>query len=425
MQNALDRCGGDALALPVEPGSRAAVQREVIQTPSRAIALLSTAAFASAANLRICDPLLPQIASQFSVTVGTAAWIVTVFSMSYGLLQLVHGPLGDAFGKFRVAGIGSLVTGIATASCALMPNLDLLALARAIAGGAAAAVIPLAIAWIGDVIPYERRQPVIAKFLSGQILGVVFGQAAGGVMGDLFGWRNTMVVLGVVHLIAGSLLMLEVRRRPDVDPSSLRTGTRPRWRDVPTSALAVLSEPWPRVVLATTFLEAVFMFGALSYVGAELHRRFGLGPGASGLMLAAFGGGAITYALTATRFVRRFGEAGLARWGSLLMSLGYVVLALTPTLVLVPFAVATIGLGLYMFHNTLQTNATQMSTSARGLAVSLFALFFFIGQSFGVSLAAPVIDAFGGLPVFIASAIALPLAAHWFRYRLAGRPPRA
>jgi MFS transporter, YNFM family, putative membrane transport protein len=49
-------------------------------------------------------------------------------------------------------------------------------------------------------------------------------------------------------------------------------------------------------------------------------------------------------------------------------------------------AIACIGLGFYMLHNTLQVNATQMAPEARGLAVSLFAFFLFTGQSLGVAL---------------------------------------
>ena len=57
-------------------------------------------------------------------------------------------------------------------------------------------------AYVGDVMPYERRQQVLGRYLSGQIFGQLFGQAAGGVLGDLFGWRN------VFFLLAGDLRRL-------------------------------------------------------------------------------------------------------------------------------------------------------------------------------------------------------------------------
>ena len=152
--------------------------------------------FASAANLRVCDPLLPQIADQLGVTVGAAAGMVTAFAIAYGVSQLAVGPIGDARGKLPMVVLGSVLTGLATMLCAAMPTLGSLMVARFVAGACAAAVIPLAMAWIGDVIPYERRQPILARFLSGQILGVVFGQAAGGLLGDWIGWRGAMLLLG-------------------------------------------------------------------------------------------------------------------------------------------------------------------------------------------------------------------------------------
>jgi len=50
----------------------------------------------------------------------------------------------------------------------------------------------------------------------------------------------------------------------------------------------------------------------------------------------------------------------------------YVALALGPVWWLAPFATVTIGLGFYMLHNTLQTNATQMTPQARATAVAIF-----------------------------------------------------
>ena len=88
---------------------------------------------------------------------------------------------------------------------------------------------------------------------------------------------------------------------------------------------------------------------------------------------------------------------------------------------LVAPAIATIGLGFYMLHNTLQTNGTQMAPDSRGLAISLFAISLFIGQAVGVSLAAPVMDRFGARPIFLLAAVAIVAIAFWFRRQLIAR----
>ncbi len=67
-----------------------------------------------------------------------------------------------------------------------------------------------------------------------------------------------------------------------------------------------------------------------------------------------------------------------------------------------------------MLHNTLQTNATQMTPEARGTAVALFSSSLYIGQTAGVAVGALVIDRVGAVPLFLGAAAALPALALWF-----------
>ena len=69
-----------------------------------------------------------------------------------------------------------------------------------------------------------------------------------------------------------------------------------------------------------------------------------------------------------------------------LLALAYVTLAFEPRYWIAPFAIVAIGLGFYMLHNTLQTNATQMSPEARGTAVAMFSSALYLGQTAGVAL---------------------------------------
>ena len=69
-------------------------------------------------------------------------------------------------------------------------------------------------AYVGDVIPYERRQPILGRYLTGQILGQLSGQAMGGVLGDLMGWRNVFFVLSAVFALATAGLVFELIADP-------------------------------------------------------------------------------------------------------------------------------------------------------------------------------------------------------------------
>ncbi len=383
----------------------------------RAIVLLAIAGFVSSANLRICDPLLPQIASDFATTAGGAGAIVTAFALSYGLFQIAAGPLGDARGKLTMVVLGSLWAGATTLASAAMPSLASLILLRFLAGIGGAAILPLSVAWLGDVIAYERRQLILARFASGQILGVIFGQAAGGILGELVGWRGAMVVLGFAHLGAGLLLVAEMRKLAASAPPPSAP-----WRRAAAAARDILARRWARTMLGTTFIEGMLMLGSFAYVGAHLHQRFGIGPGLIGLTIAAFGIGALAYVAAAGWLLARWRQSSLLGTGIALLACGYSVLALTPWLWLTPFAVIVAGFGFYMMHNTLQTEATQLAPETRGLGMSMFAMTIFTGQAVGVALAGIMLDRWGGAAVFLVAAAGLLAVMSWFRTQLIARP---
>lgn len=388
-------------------------------TPDRAIALLSFTAFASAASLRGTDPMLPLFAREFSTTAGGAAASITAFSVAYGLFQVLHGPIGDRIGKFRLVFLTSVLALLATIACALAPTLGALVAARFVAGGLVGAAIPLSIAWIGDVVPYEKRQAVLARFIIGQMLGVAIGNAMGGYVGELYGWRSMFWLLAALYAVATACLWLELRsnRLAREDNAHAHRSLVENFRRMG----ALLARPWVRTVLLTATIEGGLFYGALSFVAFHVHKHLGLGLGASGTVVTTFALGGLLYALVSRPVVQRLGERDLALTGGLLMGVAFLGLVFAPGAAWVVPCLLAAGGGLYMLHNTLQVHATQMAPESRGAAVALFALFLFTGQSLGVWLGAQVLDAAGTTPLFLIAAIGLPLLGLDFRRRLARR----
>jgi predicted MFS family arabinose efflux permease len=270
-------------------------------------------------------------------------------------------------------------------------------------------------AYVGDVTPYERRQPILGRYLTGQISGQLFGQAAGGVLGDLFGWRNVFFVLAAMFALATAGLIFELLVNPRTRAARHSAETTPGFR---AGYRALFSNPWARLVILAVFIEASIAWGAFAYVGADLHLRFGLTFGAIGLIVGTFGVGGLLYVACVSLLVNRFGQAGLAIFGGTLLGLAYLTLAISAHWWLAPIAVTAIGLGFYALHNTLQTNATQMTPQARGTAVAIFSSAIYLGQMIGVAAGAFVFDRFTAVPLFAGTAIALPALAWWFARKL-------
>jgi MFS transporter, YNFM family, putative membrane transport protein len=387
------------------------------QVPTRSIILLAMAGFASQAQVRVMDSLLPQVANDLHTTVGAAAMVVTAYAITHGSIQLIIGPVGDRFGKYRTVAFACVIGTVLVALCGLVSTLSQLALARLATGAAAGWVIPISMAYVGDVTPPERLQPILARYLSGQILGQLFGQAAGGVLGDLMGWRNVYFVLAGMFALAAAGLIFELSVNPQTRAVTQGKGGRGMIADYGL----VLSNQFARIVILAAFFEGALAWGAFAYIGADLHLRFGLTYTLVGLTVGCFGIGGLLYAGLVKILVRRLGQIGLAIGGSLVLAAAYVTLAGSPAWWLAPLATTAIGLGFYMLHNTLQTNATQMTPEARGTAVALFSSALYVGQTAGVALGALVIDRLGAIPLFLGTAAALPALALWFAGELKRR----
>jgi predicted MFS family arabinose efflux permease len=384
-----------------------------IQLPRGALIALSISAFGSGISMRVSDPLLPGLAKEFSLTLGHAALVITVFAVAYGFSQLVFGPLGDRFGKYRVIGWGTIGCAVTTAVCAIAPSFDLLLVGRAMAGASAAAIIPLAMAWIGDVTSYERRQPILARFMIGQVLGVSSGVLLGGYAADHLHWRTPFEAISVYFALGGSLLLWLNSRLP----AAAKKTNPPQGsaiRRMVSEFGKVLAVPWARVVLFTVFSEGACIFGAFAFMVTHLHQVHSIPVAMAGQVVMLFGLGGLLFAVSATYFVKRLGEVGLCRWGGAIVAASYGTVALANTWWWALPACFASGVGFYMLHNTLQINATQMAPERRGAAVASFAASYFIGQSAGIAVGGFLIPSMGISGVILLGAVGVTLVSQNF-----------
>lgn len=362
--------------------------------PKFAIPALSLAAFGSAISLRVTDPLLPRLSQEFGMSVGNVSYVITAFSIAYGVSQLFFGPVGDRFGKYLVNAWACAACALTALLCALAPNYPTLLIARLLAGATAAAIIPLSLAWIGDVVAYGERQPVLARFLVGQILGVSAGVLLGGVAADYFSWR--LLFLGIAAgFVLISLMLFSLNRRLPEHARITRKAEGSAARRMVNEFSQVLAQPWARVVLISVCVEGAFLFGAFAFIATHLHRVHHLSLTSAATLVMLYGIGGLLYASASNRLVRKLGEKGLARWGGALVALSLLMIALAPSWWWSIPGCFLSGLGFYMLHNTLQMNATQMAPERRGAALSSFSAFFYLGQSVGVGIAGILVGRIG------------------------------
>lgn len=352
--------------------------------------------------MRACDTLLPLLSDEFSVTVGHAARVIFVFAIAYGICQLCFGPLGDRYGKLRVIALCTLACVIGNSIAVVAPDLDWLVTARIVSGGAAAGIFPLAMAWIGDNVSYDRRQVALASLVSSGVTGMLVGQWISGMVAQWIGWRPVFALLAAGFLVSGALLLRAALNLPQ-QPSATRRGMR--------ALLDILALPRARWILTVTAIEGALSAGALAFIPSLLQTRHAASLATAGGIAAFYAVGGFIYTRMAARLLPRIGEPGLALLGGLLLCAGLVSFAYTPVLMWTPLACTLAGFGFYCLHNTLQTNATQMAPTVRGASMSLFACSLFLGQSIGIMAAAWIADHLSDTLIFASAGSGLLLLA--------------
>lgn len=360
----------------------------------RSILLLSFATFSSMTSQRICDAMLPELSREFNVSLGQAAQVISVFAVVYGLSQLFYGPLGDRIGKYRVVTFATLACALGSGVCALAGSLDALVVARMLVAAGAAAIIPLSMAWVGDTIAAEHLQETLARLGLGSAFGIAGGQLLGGFLTDAVGWRWAFGFMAILFGGVGTLLYFNWRKQAPV-PAPAGHALPPGKAGFVRQSLTMVTSPWPRTVLVVAVLEGAAGFGALAVWASHLHATHQLSLSLAGSIVALFGLGGVLYMAVARHLIRRFGQAGLCLVGGAVVGVSALVLGLSPFWHLTIPAGLCAGFGFFMFHNTMQASATQMTPQTRGTAVSLFACALFLGQSLGVMAAALLIAPLG------------------------------
>jgi predicted MFS family arabinose efflux permease len=348
------------------------VSAEPDATSQRAVLLaLGMCTFMVSLDGRIVAPLLPAIAAEFQTSVATASYTVSGYLLPYGLCQLAYGPLSDRYGKVRVAAYAMVAFSLGTALCGVSNSLGLVLGARVFTGAAAAALIPLTIAYIGDAVPYARRQAALGLLMASSGAAQAFSTSAGGLLATAMSWRSVFPVVGGLSGLATAWLMYRARRAP-VAP---RSEAKVSYRDALQTALGPL--------LLLVFVEGALFLGGFPFFSGLLESRFHSAASVIGVVMGVAGVAQVLMARAIPALLRRLSEEQMIFAGSLLMGAAYLTCAAAPSVPWVAAAAGALGAGFGVCHSTLQARATEAFPRGRGRSVALFAFSLFLGGGVG------------------------------------------
>ncbi len=186
-------------------------------------------------DVTIVNVALPTMAKSLGANVAELQWVVDAYTLSFAVLLLAAGVLGDLFGTRRAYLAGFAMFAAASLACGLAPNSAWLVAARIAQGIGAALVVPNSLALLNHATGHDQRRRAHAIGLWTAAGGIAIG--AGPVIGGLLiaslGWRSIFLVnLPVCAL--GALFTLAFA------PGSAQRD-KSRRMDLPGQGLAILA----------------------------------------------------------------------------------------------------------------------------------------------------------------------------------------
>ena len=344
-----------------------------------ALAWLFVLASLVALDGRAIPVMLPAIAQTFGVLPGQAGWSVTSYTLAYGALQLAYGPLSDRYGRLTVVRATTLLFVIGVVLSSVATTLTEFVVARLLTGAFAAAMIPTAFAYMGDTVPYARRQMVIGQFGATIAMSQVLSLTVAGIVTYAVTWRAMFVAIAVLALFPIVLIRHTATATPRVAGELL-----PYWQ--------IVVRPAARRVYGAVFAEGFLALGGTTYLAVIAKARYGLNDLEVGLLLGVYGLGAGAASLSLRRLAPTLGERWLARAGGVVQLVAWLLVPVSVLRGLSPVVFAALGLGYVWLHSTLQTRGTELAPEARGKAIALFALALFLGGAAGTAAFGRLVD---------------------------------
>jgi MFS family permease len=222
----------------------------------------------------IVNVALPTIGGDLHAGEAVLELVVAGYGVSYAVLLVLGGRLGDLFGRREFFLYGMAAFGVTSLACGLAPNAWTLVAARVAQGAAAAAMLPQVLATIQAATSGQRRAKAMGLYGATAGLSMVAGQILGGVLvaADIWGtgWRSVFLV-NVPVVVVG--LFLAARAVPETRSQHPEPVDGPGTALLAVSLLTLLAPltegraaGWP---LWTWLALAAFPFAAWAFYAVE------------------------------------------------------------------------------------------------------------------------------------------------------------
>lgn len=284
----------------------------------------------------------PEIMSDLRLSNVEMGNVFGVFALSYGLVEIPAGWLGDRIGQRRMLTRIVLCWSAFTALTGAATNSVVLIVTRFAFGAAEAGALPTTARALARWFPASDRGRVTGVMFMGARLGGALAPPLATVLIAYCGWRLTFVIFGLLGVIWTPFFLNSYRDDPATHPSVNEVELKyiRQGRGSPGGGVANPRIPWRRLFLNSNLWALFWMYFGTSYgfwffltwLPTFLIRDYGLTAGRAGLYASlplAFGaftslvGGTVSDRIVRLTGSLRIGRATVGLGGFILAGAGF------------------------------------------------------------------------------------------------------
>jgi EmrB/QacA subfamily drug resistance transporter len=163
----------------------------------------------------VVNVALPSIQRDLHASLSALEWTVNAYTLTFAVLLITGGRLGDIFGRRRMFLFGVIVFGLSSAAIGFAPSDTALVAFRAVQGIGAAFMMPATLSIITQAFPPEQRGTAIGTWAGVSALALAIGPVLGGLLTEQVSWRAIFFINPPIAAGAVAVCLFATRESRD------------------------------------------------------------------------------------------------------------------------------------------------------------------------------------------------------------------
>jgi len=283
--------------------------------------ILAVSIFSAMLGVGLVSPLLPLYASDMGASGPELGLIFAGYGIANTVATPIMGRLSDRRGRKLFLCIGLAGYAILSLGYVWAANVAQLTLVRLLMGAAGAMIVPIALAYIGDLSPEGEEGKWMGYANAAFFSGFGIGPLLGGALAERFGMNVSFYSMGCLCLLA---FLVAVLFLPESRQRKIGEKGRLSFRDMSRS-------PMVRGLFSCRLVQAIGRGGIMPFLPIFAATYIGLGPALIGVLLAVNMLPMMVLLAPAGRLADRFNRKALVILGNLMYLISVALIPLAHT----------------------------------------------------------------------------------------------